>query len=69
MVTHDSSAEQLIEKIRQLPPDKLAQVEDFIDFIRMRIHDRTLTNAITKLSESSFEKVWDNPDDDEYDTL
>lgn len=69
MATHDSSAEQLIEKIRQLPPDKIAQVEDYIDFLRMRDHDRMLTNAITKLSEPSFEKVWDNPDDDEYDTL
>jgi len=69
MAIHDSFAEQLIEKIRQLPPDKVAQVEDFIDFLRIRTHERSLSNAITKLSEPSLEKVWDNPDDDEYNTL
>lgn len=30
------SAQALIEKIQQLPPQRLAEVEDFVDFLRMR---------------------------------
>ncbi|MBE7421477.1 MAG: DUF2281 domain-containing protein [Zoogloeaceae bacterium] len=30
------SAQALIEKIRQLPPQRLAEVEDFVDFLRTR---------------------------------
>jgi hypothetical protein len=29
-------AELLIEKIKSLPPDRLAEVEDFVDFISQR---------------------------------
>jgi len=28
--------QSLIEKIRQLPPQRLAEVEDFVDFLRTR---------------------------------
>ena len=59
----------LIDKIRSLPPDKLAEVEDFVDFLKMRDEDRLVTHAATKLSEDSFRQVWDNPDDAEYDSL
>lgn len=30
------SAQALIEKIQQLPPKRLAEVEDFVDFLRAR---------------------------------
>ena len=59
----------LIEKIRSLPPEKLVEVEDFVDFLKMRDEDRLVTHAATKLSEDSFRQVWDNPDDAEYDRL
>ena len=59
----------LIEKIRSLPPEKLVEVEDFVDFLKMRDEDRLVTYAATKLSEDSFRQVWDNPDDAEYDRL
>jgi len=58
----------LIRKIRSLPPEKVAEVEDFVDFLSQR-EDRQLTQAATKLSEKSFRKVWDNPDDAAYDRL
>ena len=58
----------LIRKIRRLPPDQLAEVEDFVDFLEQR-EDRRLTQAASKLSEKSFSKVWDNPDDAAYDQL
>ena len=59
----------LIDKIRSLPPEKYAEVEDFVDFLKMRDEDRLVTHAATKLSEESFRQVWDNPDDAEYDRL
>jgi hypothetical protein len=59
----------LIEKIRSLPPEKLVEVEDFVDFLKMRDEDRLVTHAATKLSEDSFRQVWDNPDDAEYGRL
>jgi len=59
----------LLDKIRELPPDKVAEVEDFVDFLRQRTSDKLLTHAVTKLSEPAFEQVWDNPDDADYDSL
>jgi len=61
--------ETLLEKIRSLPPEKVAEVEDFVDFLRHREEDRRLSRAATKLSEESFRRVWDNPDDADYDQL
>ena len=60
--------EELIEKIKALPPDKIAEVVDFVDFLAHR-DDRVLIRAASKLSEPVFAEVWDNPDDAEYDSL
>lgn len=61
---------ELIEKIRSLPPVRVAEVEDFVDFLRQRERERKgVRDAATKLSERSFALVWDNPDDAEYDRL
>ena len=59
----------LFEKIRELPPDKVAEVEDFVDFLRHKQEERQLTTAAAKLSEDAFRKVWDNPNDADYDQL
>ena len=59
----------LIDKIRSLPPDKVAEVEYFVDFLKMREEDRVVTHAATRLSEEAFRQVWDNADDAEYDRL
>ena len=59
---------ELIEKIKGLPPDKLAEVVDFVDFLAHR-DDRLLVQAASRISEPSFAKVWDNPEDAEYDNL
>lgn len=63
------SDQTLIDKIRSLPAEKVAEVEDFVDFLRMREDERRLTRAAARLSEDAFRKVWDNPDDAEYDRL
>jgi hypothetical protein len=59
----------LIDKIRALPPDKVAELEDFVDFLRQRDENRRLVDAATKLSEDAFRAVWDNAEDADYDRL
>jgi hypothetical protein len=62
---------RLLEKIRDLPSEKVIEVEDFIDFLcdRQRDSSHNLVLAATKLSEASFAKIWDNPEDAAYDNL
>jgi hypothetical protein len=59
----------LIEKIRVLPPDRVHEVEDFVDFLRLADEDRRLIREAAKLSENAFSAVWDNPEDAVYDRL
>lgn len=66
----NSRDEQLIiEKLRRLPPEKLAEVEDFVDFLSSRDEDRALARAAGKLSAEALHKVWNNEDDADYDRL
>ena len=69
MATSRHYEQTLIEKIRSLTPERVAEVEDFVDFLHQRDMDRSLTQAAAKLSEDAFQKVWDNPDDTDYDRL
>jgi len=65
-----SATEQgLIEKIKQLPPQRLAEVEDFVDFLRTREDDQRLVQAAAKIAEASFSAVWNNDADAAYDRL
>ncbi|MEQ8960588.1 MAG: DUF2281 domain-containing protein [Coleofasciculus sp. C2-GNP5-27] len=60
----------IIEKIRELPPNKLEEVADFVDFLLGRSEQhQTMVREAAKLSEKTFARVWDNPDDAEYDQL
>lgn len=59
----------LFDKIRQLPPQRLAELEDFVDFLRTREDDQRLALAAAKASEASFRQVWDNDDDAAYDRM
>ena len=59
----------LIEKIEALPAERIAEVEDFVDFLRLREQDRALTRAAAATSAPSFATIWNNPDDDVYDAL
>ena len=59
----------LIEKLKRLPPERIAEVEDFVDFLHSRDEARGLARASTKASEATFAKVWDNEDDAAYDKL
>ncbi|MEB3357216.1 MAG: toxin-antitoxin system, antitoxin component, Xre family protein [Synechococcales bacterium] len=63
------SNQALLDKILQLPPHAVSEVEDFVDFLLLYYRDRQLVQASKKLSETAFQQVWDNPDDAEYDQL
>jgi hypothetical protein len=69
MATETNHIRVIIEKLNALTPERIAEVEDFVDFLHQREHDRQLTFAISRAAESSFQKVWDNPDDAVYDSL
>jgi len=58
----------LLDKLMQLPPKRLAEVEDFVGFLRSR-EDRRLTQAAAKASEPTFARVWENDEDAAYDRL
>lgn len=62
-------SEALIEKISALPSERIAEVEDFVDFIRTRDQDRALVRASCAGSLPAFAAVWSNPEDDAYDAL
>ncbi len=59
----------LIEKIAALPDERIAEIEDFVDFIRWREQDRALVRAAAVVSAPAFEAIWRNPEDDVYDAL
>jgi hypothetical protein len=66
----DSHANRsLIEKIERLSPDRAAEVEDFVDFLRERDRDRALARAALIGSHAAFAAVWTNSEDDAYDAL
>ena len=60
----------ILEKLRQLPQERLAEVEDFIDFLAHReAEERGLTHATGQLATAAFTRVWGNPADADYDRL
>ena len=63
--------QRLIAKIRQMPIQRILEVEDFIDFLNHRDDQSSssLSQIAAEVAEPSFEKVWDNPEDAIYDQL
>jgi len=59
----------IIQKIRSLPPEKINELIDFVDFLNLKDQDRQLLKAANRMANDAFGKVWDNPEDDEYDRL
>jgi hypothetical protein len=60
-------AKALLEKIEALPAERIAEIEDFVEFIAARELERSLTRAVTETSKSAFAAIWDNPEDSVYD--
>lgn len=69
MQANNVSEQRLLEKIRQLLPEQVFQVEVFINSLCQQNADHSLTVAAAKLSEPVLQRIWDNPDDAEYDQL
>jgi hypothetical protein len=69
MATHPDHLRRLHDKIDRLPPERQAEVEDFVEFLSHKDRDRGLVRAATSASQASFAKAWENPDDAAYDAL
>lgn len=61
--------DEVVEKLHALSPERVTEVEDFIDFLKQRDEDRQLTRAAMRATEPVLEKIWDNADDAGYDKL
>jgi hypothetical protein len=64
-----ADTKSLVEKIEALPAERIAEIEDFVDFIRLREQDQALTRAAAAASAPAFAAIWNNPEDDVYDAL
>jgi hypothetical protein len=66
-----ADSKTLIEKIEALPAERIAEIENFVDFIRLREQERALTRAAAAAAASvpAFAAIWSNPEDDIYDAL
>jgi hypothetical protein len=65
----NANTQLLIEKIQALPPERLVEVDDFVDFLRLREQDRQLIRAAAQASQPAFAAVWNNKEDESYDAL
>jgi len=59
----------LLEKIQALPLERIAEIEDFVEFIAAREQERSLTRAAGASSAPAFAAIWNNPEDDAYDAI
>lgn len=59
----------VFQKIRRLPPERMAEVEDFVDFLRQREEERELVRSGAALTEQVLMRIWDNDEDAAYDKL
>ena len=62
----NGTVENLAQKIEKLSSEQIAEVEHFVDFLRVRAQDRWLTRASAQVSAPAFEAIWSNPEDDVY---
>ena len=56
-------------QLAQLPPERLEEVVDFVDFIANREQDRRLVRAAQVVSESGLATLWNNEIAAAYDRL
>ena len=58
--------EQAFAEASKLPKQ---EQDTLAEWLLLRLQEDHLTQAATKLSEPSFQQVWDNPYDADYDRL
>jgi hypothetical protein len=64
-----TAIDHLTEKLALLPPERIAEVVDFVDFIAEREQDRGIVRAAQASSAPSLQQIWDNDADSAYDRL
>jgi len=62
-------AQALLEKIQALPRERIAEVEDFVEFLAAREREGSLVRAAAAASGPAFAEIWSNPEDDVYDGI
>lgn len=69
----EALAKMLAAKIGTLPASYIAELEDFVDFLVQRAHEKPANSDLNLWaacgSEAAFAAVWNNPEDDVYDAL
>lgn len=68
MQTHPQISHEILHKLNQLSPAPIEEVNDFIDFLRLR-EQQIPTATIAKISEPALAHIWDNEEDAVYDRL
>lgn len=54
----NSQVEQVIlEQLKGLRPERIAEVEDFVDFLKARDEERSIMHAAGSLAEDSLRKL------------
>ncbi len=69
MPCRNGNVDTLLEKLRALTPEELAEVEDFGEFLLQNDEDHQLRQAAMRMSEPTLRQAWDNPEDADYDRL
>lgn len=61
--------ELVTQKLRTLSNERVAEVEDFIDFLRERDTDQKLVQTTNAVSEPNLTAIWNNDADAAYDRI
>ena len=64
-----SQLQHMVTKLQNFTSERLAEVDDFIDFLQKQDQERSLRMDFSKGANTTFHKVWDNEDDAIYDNL
>jgi hypothetical protein len=70
MIMTSVHEQAFLEKLRHLPPEQVVEVEHFVDFlVHRQAEEHRLTQVSSQVAEPAFARIWDNPDDADYDRL
>lgn len=61
--------EKVVEILEHLSPERIAEVADFIEFLKQKDQENSLREDFANISEKKFAQVWDNDEDAAYDAL
>lgn len=67
MATNKDYMKALLNKLDELPPERVVEVAHFVGCLRHREHDRQPVRGAMRASRTAFQKVSDNPEDAVHD--